>query len=237
VLAGNLSVSAIVTAHGQQLTADLPNAPIPEQLHGVGSAGKSLVTSRGAQKMPQSPMFLPPLSPREKYALAYRRIVSVQTPLKAGFTSGFELAAGTGPAYATNGWPAFGKRFGYNTLNIATTAFFKTAFVPTLVHQDPRYVRLGEGTVKVRVLWALRSEFVGFSDDHRPMPNYGNIAGLGLAAIAANAYLPSSSVGVHGTVESYCIKLSAGTGLNVAREFAAFERLKILARHSGIEAW
>lgn len=178
------------------------------------------------------PSFSTSLNAREKYALAYHRIVSPQMPLKAVFISGFELAAGTGPDLPTNGWGAFGKRVGYNALGISTTTFLNTAFVPALVHQDPRYFALGEGTAKARVMWAIRSEFVGVRDDGHAMPNYANLVGLALASAVANLYLPRPSTGFDHVAEGYAIKLGVGTGLNVAREFGVYDRIKAIARHS-----
>jgi len=211
---------------------ELPGVPAPSAMN--SSAGPQFHESAVIQLRRNS--FARPLSVRQKFARAYRRIVSPQMPLKAFVVSGFELAAGTGPGFPRNGWGAFGQRMGYNALSISTTTFFAAAFVPALVHQDPRYHPLHNGSIKTRVIWALRSEFVGFGDDGHAMPNYGNLAGLGLSAILANAYLPHSSDGVGNTVEAYGIKLGAGAGLNVVREFGAFHRLKAFVRHSKI-AW
>lgn len=172
------------------------------------------------------------LSGRQKYALAYRRIVSPQTPLKAALDSGFEMAAGTGPDFQRNGLSAFGKRVGYNGLNISTAIFFDTAFVPALVHQDPRYPVLGQGPVKTRVAWAIKHEFVAFRDDGREMPNYGNLVGLGLASLTANAYTPRDSVGYGDTMEGYLINIGVSTALNVVMEFKVFDQVKTLVRHS-----
>lgn len=178
------------------------------------------------------PSFSTSLSARDKYVLAYHRIVSWPMPVKAVFVSGFELAAGTGPDLPTNGWGAFGLRVGYNAASIATTTFFNTAFVPALVHQDPRYFALGQGSAKARILWAVKSEFVGSSDEGVAMPNYGNLVGFALASVARNAYSPHASRGVENTAKSYAIKIGVSTGMNIGREFGLFDHVKALVRHS-----
>ena len=126
----------------------------------------------------------------------------------------------------------FAKRMGYNGLNISTTIFFDTAFVPALAHQDPRYPVLGHGKAKTRLAWAIKHEFVAFRDDGREMPNYGNLVGFGLASITANAYMPRDSIGYGDTVESYLLNIGISTGLNVVREFKIFDRVKTVVRHS-----
>jgi hypothetical protein len=178
------------------------------------------------------PEFTTGMSAKDKYALAYRRIVSPQMPIKAAFVSGWEVGTGTGPDLPTNGWGPFAERVGYNAASISTTIFFTTAFVPTLFHQDPRYFPLGSGPAKARLVWAVRSEFVGFGDDGHAMPNYANMVGLALSSIAVNAFSPRGSVGYGDTVERYAIKIGVGTGLNVVREFHVFDRVRAFARHS-----
>lgn len=218
-----------IASAGAQKPAEkaLPDAPRP--IWPDTSIAKPPVSSEIKE---QRPSFATSLSVRQKYALAYRRIVSPQLPLKAVFVSGFELGAHTGPDFPTNGWGPFGERVGYNALSISTTTFFNTAFVPALVHEDPRYFPLGEGSVGARIKWALRSEFVGFGDDGHTMPNYANLVGFGLSSILANAYTPRGSVGFEDTVHRYLIKICVSAGMNVGREFGVFSRVKALARHS-----
>jgi hypothetical protein len=208
--------------------AVLPGAPSP--VSPVSTRADPAAV--GTKIKPEPPPLSASLSTRQKYALAFHRIVSPQMPMKALFVSGFELAAGTGPDLPTNGWGAFSRRVGYNALGISTTVFFDTAFVPALVHQDPRYFPLRHGTVKSRMMWAIRSEFVGVGDDGHAMPNYANLAGFALSSILANAYSPRSSVGLSNTVERYSIKIGASTGMNVAREFGLFDWAKQIVRHS-----
>jgi hypothetical protein len=224
-----LLLMAITSAVAQKPAEKaIPDAPTPQ----VPARSESFAPVVRNDSQQLRPSFSTSLTAREKYALAYRRIVSPQMPLKAVFVSGFELAAHTGPDLPTNGWGPFAERVGYNALGISSTTFFNTAFVPALVHQDPRYFPLGAGPVKTRVLWAVRSEFVGMGDDGHPMPNYANLVGFALSSIVANAYTPRGSVGYQDTLNRYLIKIGVSAGMNVGREFRVFDRVKILARHS-----
>jgi hypothetical protein len=217
-----------IRARAQTPARDLPDAPVPMR-DSFTSAQGGTAPRPGTSNVPA---FTTRLNAKQKYALAYRRIFSLQTPLKAAFISGFETAAGTGPDFPTNGWVPFAKRFGYNGLNLTSSIFLDTAVVPALVHQDPRYPVLGSGPAKSRIGWALKREFVAFSDDGREMPNYGNLVGLGLASILTNAYLPREDVSYRDTVQSYCIRLGLGAGMNVAREFQLYDHVKTIVRHS-----
>ena len=217
---------ATVSALAQQPFREaLPNVSLPAPPDAATApAEKPLLQMR--------PGFTVGMTAKQKYGLAYRRIISPQLPLKAAFVSGWEVGTGMGPDFPTNGWVPFAERFAYNAAGISTTIFFTTAFTPALFHQDPRYFPLAQGPVKSRLVWAVRSEFVGFGDDGRAMPNYANLVGLALASITVNAFSPRGSVGYGDTVERYAIKLGIGTGLNVAREFRVFDRVKVIVRHS-----
>lgn len=229
ILGFTLAVLSIPgTAFAQNSNEALPDAPAPL----TPESSEPIAPAVTHETKQQRPLFAVSLSARQKYALAYNRIVSPQLPLKAAFVSGWEVGTDTGPDFPTNGWGPFAERFGYNAASISTTIFFTTAFVPALVHQDPRYFPMGSGPAKKRVGWAVRSEFVGVGDDGHVMPNYANLVGLALASVSVNAFSPRSSVGYGDTVERYAIKIGIGTGLNVAREFGVFNRVKAIARHS-----
>lgn len=219
-----LSASACVA---QKPAEDvLPDAPVPaDREAGV------LPQQKDATRLVR-PQFTVGMTAKQKYGLAYRRVFSLQTPLKALFVSGWEVGTGTGPDLPTNGWEPFGERVGYNAAGISTTIFFTTGFVPALAHQDPRYFPLGHGPVKDRIRWAVRSEFVGVGDDGREMANYANLVGLALASIAVDAFTPRVSASIGDTAERYAIKVGIGTGLNVVREFSVFERIKAIRHHS-----
>ena len=223
------SSGAGIAVAQQPLEKLLPDAPVPAEAESPAGRDES---SESVETTKLRPPFSTGLSTREKYALAYRRIVSPQLPLKAGFVSGWELATGTGPDFPTNGWGPFAERFGYNAATISTTIFFNTALVPAIVHQDPRYFPLRRGPVKTRIWWAVRSEFVGVGDDGHEMPNYANLVGFALSSIVVGAYTPRSSVGFDNTIKRYSIKIGVSTGMNVAREFGVYDRVKAIVRHS-----
>jgi hypothetical protein len=204
----------------------LPNSPMP-----TGSEA-AVFPAEKKEARPVRLQFSVGMTAKEKYGLAYRRIISIQMPVKALFVSGWEVGTRTGPDIPTNGWKPFGERVGYNAAGISTTILFTTAFVPALAHQDPRYFPLSQGPVKDRVLWAVRSEFVGVGDDGHEMPNYANLVGLALASVAVDAFTPRESASLGDTAERYVIKIGIGTGLNVIREFNVFDRVKAIAHHS-----
>lgn len=72
----------------------LPDAP--SKAPGFVRARERAVEGRAieAEKRQMQPSFATSLTAREKYALAYRRIVSPEMVLRAAFVSGFDLSCG-----------------------------------------------------------------------------------------------------------------------------------------------
>lgn len=204
----------------------LPDAPVP-----AATKAPLTLTANAPLRLARPPVMIG-MTTKQKYGLAYRRIVSPQMPLKAAFVSGWEVGTGTGPEFQTNGWVPFAKRFGYNAGGISTTIFLNTAVIPSLVHQDPRFFPLGRGPVKRRVLWAIGNEFAGFSDDGCRMPNYANLVGFAVSSVVMNSFAPGDSASFGDMAKSYAIKIGISSGLDVAREFKVFDRVQAIAHHS-----
>jgi hypothetical protein len=101
------------------------------------------------------------------------------------------------------GWGAegFGKRAGAAYLDAFDGTIIGNAFLPIILHQDPRYFRLGHGTATHRVLYALASN-VMCKHDHTGKwePNYSNVGGNIISGAISNLYYPSSESGVGETI-------------------------------------
>ena len=61
------------------------------------------------------------------------------------------------PEYG-QGAAGYGKRYGATLADEVSSSFWTNYFYPVLLKEDPRYFRLGEGTVKHRILYALSQE-------------------------------------------------------------------------------
>jgi hypothetical protein len=70
-----------------------------------------------------------------------------------------------------------------------------------LLHEDPRYFRKGEGTVKRRALHAIASTVWSRNDNGTWGPNYSNVLGNLTAGGLANLYYPSTDRGLGLTLQ------------------------------------
>src|SRR4029077_9094396 len=82
-------------------------------------------------------------------------------------------------AYAGYGQGAAGysKRLAAKFVDGRSSDFLTHAVFPALFHQDPRYYYQGSGSIKSRLMRAVRSAFVTRSDSGRTVPNYSYLLG------------------------------------------------------------
>ena len=200
-----------------RIDPSLPEEPIPHN--------RALILFAGYDTVHDPDLAVPLLRAWQKFELAYRSTIDLSSPIRAGATTLFDRSVGVGPSYGPGG-RGFAQLYGYNAANLASTFLFTQAVAPAVFHQDPRYFRKGSGTAKSRNWWALRSEFVGFSDQGTQMPNYAVLVGYAMSTALSNAYLPSRNVSAGKSLEGYGIKFGTGFGFNLLHEYGAVARVK-----------
>lgn len=201
----------------------LPEAPLPHK--------RALLLFPGYDVVPQATKPVAPLRNRQKFLMAYHSIFDPSFLIRSGIVTIFDKSLSAGPDYG-RGASGEAQLFGYNCTGLASTFFLSDALIPALVHEDPRYFRKGAGSVKSRIWWALRSEFVAFNDRGVQMPNYGVLVGFGLSTVLSDAYLPPKNVSVGKTFEGYSIKFGSNFGFNLLHEYGGVAHIrKILLRH------
>jgi len=207
-----------ITAAFAQASIDssLPEEPLAHKRELFLFAGYRTVTDPGTP--------VPSLRTKQKFELAYRETTDLTFLIRTGLVSGFDYGLGVGPDYG-RGMSGFGKLYAYNAASIASTSFFSDAVLPAIFHQDPRYFRKGSGSVKSRLLWALKSQVVAYSDRGTEMLNYGNLIGPALSTALSNAYMPEKNISFGNTIKGYAIKEGITAGLDVSREFGGLNRL------------
>ncbi len=136
-----------------------------------------------------------PLTKGQKFDLWYHSSIYPFTFAVAGVDAGIEQAENSYPGYH-QGAAGFGKRYGASYADSVDGNFWGNAVLPSLLHQDPRYLRLGHGTLKRRLWYAAISTVRCKDDDGKWAPNYSNVAGNLIAGSISNIYYPSSDRGV-----------------------------------------
>src|SRR5579872_900841 len=160
----------------------------------------------------------PALTPEQKFALFAKGALDpfplVAYALQAGVSQASDTHSGYGQGFA-----GYGKRFGAALLDGTSARFFGTYAFPSLLRQDPRYFRKGDGGSRSRVRYSLTRGFVTRADSGKSQPNWSNVFGKFTSAGLSNLYYPSGDRGGTLTLTRVAISLSYQTLGNFAIEF------------------
>jgi hypothetical protein len=117
------------------------------------------------------------------------------------------------------GATGYSKRFAASVADNATSDFFGVFLYPAIFHQDPRYYRLGQGTVKGRIFHALEHRFVAVSDSGHPMFNFSEWFATVSSKTVSNLYHPGNPRGFGPTVSRVGFSVGNDMAWDVLREF------------------
>lgn len=161
-----------------------------------------------------------PLTPGEKF---HEWAQGSYDPLGLGagaFEAGtLEYSSSDGFCGYGHGWGGYGECFGSLELDATNSSFIGDFVLPVLMHQDPRYFRLGEGGFGRRVWYAVSRVFVTYNDSGHTVFYTSALSGTFIAAGLSNFYYPAQDVGVRHTMTRAAIDLGNTALYNAAAEF------------------
>jgi len=153
------------------------------------------------------------LSAGQKMRLAFRSATDPVAFAAAFLVAGYHEALDDDTGF---GWGAegYGKRAGAAYLDAADGTMIGNGLLPALLHQDPRYFRLGHGTAIHRVFYALATNVMCRHDNTRKWePNYSNVAGNIISGAISNLYYPSGNSGIGQTITNgFTVTAEGGAG-------------------------
>ena len=130
-----------------------------------------------------------PLTPKQKFLLAWRGVSDPYNLLTIGGEAAFTIGTDAHTAYGP-GFPGFGKYAGVSLTQDISAEFLGAFLIPALAHQDPRYRREPNLSLRRRIIHVVDSVWIGQDDNGLPMFNYANVFGtIGTSALG-NLYVP-----------------------------------------------
>lgn len=159
------------------------------------------------------------LTAKEKMALAFRSAVDPIAFATAFVVAGLHESLDDDPGF---GWGPEGyfKRSGAAYLDAFDGTMIGNGILPSLLHQDPRYFRLGHGTKMHRFLYASATTVICKHDNTGKWePNYSNVTGNIISGAISNLYYPSSDSGIGQTIGNGMIVTLEGTAGAIFQEF------------------
>lgn len=173
----------------------------------------------------------PPLTTGQKFHLFLKSSFDPFEYAAAGFQAGLGQATNEFPGYG-QGAAGYGKRYGASIADQVSSNFFANFFYPVLLKEDPRYFRLGEGTIKHRIFYSLAQEFVCHTDKGGRSFNWSNVLGAFTSGAISNAYYPSTDRGAGLTLSRSAVALAYGSAGGLVDEFWTDIQHKLFHKHS-----
>jgi hypothetical protein len=134
-----------------------------------------------------------PLTPKQKWDLAFKETVDPFNIVSAAMAAGFSQRDNQTPKYGEGG-AAYGKRFGAALADFGFQNIFSAGLLANVLHQDPRYYRKGPGTgVLKRAAYSVSRVVIGRQDTGRSAFNSSGVFGTMMGIAASNLYYPAAS--------------------------------------------
>jgi hypothetical protein len=158
-----------------------------------------------------------PLTAKQKLTIAAKDSFDWPAYVTAAGFSGLYQMENQNKAFG-QGLSGYAKRFAtaYGDQMIAN--MFQEGIIPAVFHQDPRYFRLGEGSFRHRLFYALEQVMVARMDSGKKTFNFSEWGGAAAGAAIGNAYYPNTR-DLNDNVQKVLIAVATDAFSNVGKEF------------------
>jgi hypothetical protein len=158
------------------------------------------------------------ITPSQKFQLFFKGAFDPYQFALAGIDAGIGQAENSNPGY-NQGLKGFGRRYGANYGDNFDGNFWGNAVLPSLLHQDPRYFRLGHGSILHRALYSISTSLRTRGDDGKWQPAYSNLLGNLIGGSVSNLYYPDGDRGLYPTLRRSLSVTYQGTLGGLLQEF------------------
>ncbi|MBV8514868.1 MAG: hypothetical protein JO260_06175 [Acidobacteria bacterium] len=161
----------------------------------------------------------PPLTVKQKYILAWHQTVDFSAHIGNLFQAGLQQASDAQPHYG-EGWGPYLERFGAAEGDQVTSSFFIFGFLPSILHDDPRYFRKGPGhSIKSRIYYAATRTVISRKDSGESTFNIPQVAGQLFQQSISTIYYPPEDRTSGRVFENWGTTLAYNSAYNVVKEF------------------
>ena len=160
----------------------------------------------------------PSISAGDKFLIAIKDSFDPYAFPIAGFYATIAQAQNEYPSWGS-GAEGFEKRFLAALADQTVSNMMAEGVFPVVLHQDPRFFRLGRGGFFYRLGYAASRVFITRGDDGAAQFNASEVGGNAVMAIGSNLYTPREDRGVSDTAVKWGIQLSVDMVGSIFREF------------------
>ena len=161
---------------------------------------------------------IPPLTVKQKFKTGAEDAFDTYSVPLAGIVAAISQAENDDAAWG-QGWGAFGKRYAATYADTVLGSFMTTGVFPSLLHEDPRYFRMGSGGFKKRSWYALTRLFVIRTDAGKQQFNYSEFMGNATAAGISLTYHTVQERNFSSFAGDYATQIAIDAFANQLKEF------------------
>ena len=203
----NQTTAATGQASRAILAPAQPPEPIPKRIFGI------IPNYRSEPSLKDSKM----LTVGKKFHIAVRDSFDPGTFLLTGIFAGIGQLSNSTPSYG-QGMAGYGRYYGATYGDYMIGNFMTEGIYPSLLHQDPRYFRRGNGSTWSRLGYAMGQIFVTHGDNRKTQVNYSELGGNATAVAISNSYNPDNRRAAD-AVGKLGIQLGIDMAGNILKEF------------------
>jgi hypothetical protein len=152
--------------------------------------------------------------------------------LAAGFAGLYQLD-NQNPSFG-QGLKGYAKRFGTSYGDQAVGNMMAEAVFPSLLHEDPRYFRIGPGGGSAwhRTRYALTRVLISRNDRGHWGFNYSEWLGNGTAVAISNLYYPDDTQNFRDNIQKLSVQVATDAFSNILKEFWPDWKRKLFEKKS-----
>jgi hypothetical protein len=171
-----------------------------------------------------------PLTVQEKYILSLHQSFDISAHIGNAFQASLQQAANGQPDYG-QGWGGYGKRFAAAEGDQITGSILIYGFLPSILHEDPRYFRQGRGSTFARVWYAINRTFVTRTDKGTSRFNNSETFGQLISCGISTSYYPPLDRSVDKVFSNWAVNLGGNSAYNVLSEYYPDVMRALFHRH------
>jgi hypothetical protein len=199
----------------QQKTTGPPSNPTGEQ---DDNPKRILGIIPNFQTKNDDPANQPPLTVKQKYILEFHQTVDFSAHVGNLFQAALQQASNTQPHYG-QGWGPYAERFGAAEADQVTSSFFLYGFLPSILHDDPRYFRRAKGSILSRIYYAATRTAISRKDSGDPTFNVPLVAGFLFQQAISTSYYPPEDRTAGRVFQNWGTSLAYNSAYNELKEF------------------
>ncbi len=177
----------------------------------------------------EHPKVITPLTAKEKFKIGAEDAFDTYSVPLAAVLAAISQAKNDDASWG-QGWGAYGKRLAAGYGDTVIGSFMTTGVFPSLLHEDPRYFRMGTGTKKARSLYALKRIVVIRNDRGGTEFNFSEFGGNATAAGISLTYHSRADLNVSNWASGFATQIAIDVVANQCKEFWPDIRQKLFKK-------